>query len=242
MRKKPARPLIASLCLAFLLLATPPACAEHTGRPALATITSDFGPPAHPIARAPVHPGSRAPRPSERRTLTCNRPATDLPSPPNNCTEYEPVAPPDEPIPPPCIASARYQETEEYGEPLIQLQIKVDHPELCDNCRGTIELERYGYGLGNWSLSDISAEASCAKDEGPLAWATLEILNTCRLDAVAVSPPETRTPPAIYTAPLPADFLQVLAEAGDCDFDNTTSSFHSPSSIFQRTPSSTETP
>jgi len=148
-----------------------------------------YAPPAVALTIAPTSP--------------CNRPATDLPSPPNTCSEYTPVAPPDEPIPPACIVDARYQVTDMYGEPFVQLQIKVAHPELCNDCAGTIELERYGFGLRQWSLSDIYAEPSCAKDEAPLAWATLQILNTERLDALD-----------IYTAPLPSSYVDLLSELG----------------------------
>ena len=65
---------------------------------------------------------------------------------------------------------------------------------------GWVHLARYE-GSEAWKLVGIEADVSCGKDEAPLAWATLAILNGGNKDAAL----------AIYTSPLPPGYLNAIA-------------------------------
>ena len=122
-----------------------------------------------------------------------------MPPAPDGCPHDVPIAPPATPIPPPCITQSWVESWEEDGEPALQLVVLVDHPELCwpSDCVQPIYFRRYGDRL--WQFAAVYAEQSCAKDEGPLAWATLEVLNTGDWDALG-----------IYTAPPPNAYYDLL--------------------------------
>ena len=143
---------------------------------------------------------SPLPTPTPTPTPTCNRPASDMPPRPDGCYGGEfPVAPPPQPIPPPCIAAWTVEEWDEDGQPVTELLITVEHPELQSYApRGWVHLANYGDA---WQLVVVDAQVSCGKDEAPLAWATLQILNEGDRDAAL----------AIYTGPLPPDYLDAIA-------------------------------
>jgi hypothetical protein len=135
----------------------------------------------------------------EGPTPACNRPASDMPPRPDGCYGGEfPVAPPPQPIPPPCIAAWTVEEWVEDGQPVTELLVTVEHPELQSYApRGWVHLANYGDA---WQLVVVDAQVSCGKDEAPLAWATLQILNGGDVDAAL----------AIYTSPLPPGYLDAL--------------------------------
>lgn len=128
----------------------------------------------------------------------CNRPAADLPPRPDGCLGDEfPVAPPPEPIPPPCIAGWTFDDDYDGGL-ATSLLVTVEHPELQRYApKGWIHLVKVGDA---WQLVAIDAQVSCGKDEAPLAWATLQILNGGDWEAAL----------GVYTGPLPADYLADL--------------------------------
>jgi hypothetical protein len=143
---------------------------------------------------------SPLPTPTPTPIPACNRPASDMPPRPDGCYGGEfPVAPPPQPIPPPCIVAWTVEEWDEDGQPVTDLLITVEHPELQSYApRGWVHLANYGDA---WQLVAVDAQVSCGKDEAPLAWATLQILNGSNRDAAL----------AIYTGPLPADYLDAIA-------------------------------
>jgi hypothetical protein len=142
-------------------------------------------------------PPANSPLPTP--TPACNRPASDMPPRPDGCYGGEfPVAPPPQPIPPPCIAAWTVEQLDEDGQPVTELLITVEHPELQRYApRSWVHLASYGDA---WQLVAVDAQVSCGKDEAPLAWATLQILN-------GGDPGEVLS---IYTGPLPADYLDAL--------------------------------
>ncbi|RMF36476.1 MAG: hypothetical protein D6759_03585, partial [Chloroflexi bacterium] len=114
------------------------------------------------------------------------------------CPEWAPIAPSDAPIPPPCIAGFQVEQWDEEGTRVTELAIYVDHPELGPGVWTYTRLARYDGEA--WELADADWEASCGKDEGPLVWALLQVLNAGRWDALG-----------IYTSPLPEEYMAILA-------------------------------
>jgi len=139
-------------------------------------------------------------------SAACNRPAADMPPAPDGCPDYAPIAPPAAPIPPPCIIAAQAEQWDEGGTIVTELRIHIDHPELSPEARTYTKLTRIQHSAfsipnSEWELVDADWEASCGKDEGPLVWALLEVLNAGRWDALS-----------IFTSPLPAEYMTVLRE------------------------------
>lgn len=138
-------------------------------------------------------------------TPTCNRPLSDMPLRPDGCLGNEfSVEMPPEPIPPPCIAAWRIED-EIGGDPAVGLQITVEHPELNDATKpkGWVQIALYD-GHDQWQLVAIDAQASCGKDEAPLAWFALEVLNRGNVPAAFKA----------YSEPPPVDFITTLTDLG----------------------------
>lgn len=152
-------------------------------------------------------PGRRStsdfgPRTSDR-VSTCNRPVSDMPPAPDGCPHYTPIAPPATPIPPPCVAETRVERWTEDGTPVTELSIHVHHPEIGPGTRTYTKLVRYHAAnpKSEWELVDLDWEVSCGKDEGPLTWATLQVLNGHAAAGLA-----------IYQPPLPHWYAALLVE------------------------------
>ncbi|HIP96499.1 MAG TPA: hypothetical protein EYH32_04705 [Anaerolineae bacterium] len=147
----------------------------------------------------------------------CNLPPPQV-WPPDGCPDYSAIAPPATPIPPACVVDARVERWDEDGTPVIELSIYVDHPEIGSGITTYTKLARYraanpqsetcpeceAYrGVRNpkseWELVDLDWEVDCGKDEGPLTWASLQVLNG---NASAVL--------SIYQRPLPAWYIALL--------------------------------
>ncbi|MEA3336692.1 MAG: hypothetical protein U9R25_12330 [Chloroflexota bacterium] len=136
------------------------------------------------------------------QTQGCNLPPGVLLPAPDGCVGEFPVARPVEPIPPACISGTEVYRWIEAGQPVVELTVWVDHPELCEpgQCVGELRLARYG--AGDWELSAIDAGESCAKDEAPLAWATMEALNRWSAGW------------DVYTGSLPEGYLELMEMLG----------------------------
>jgi len=125
--------------------------------------------------------------------FSCNLPPVRAPE-----CDYPPVAPPAASIPPACVAALEAATWDEDGETVTEATITVVHPEL-NGAQGRVRVARYG---NVWRWIDLQADASCAKDEAPLAWAVTEALNGrwAALD--------------IYAEPLPRWFVSELRRLG----------------------------
>ena len=198
MTQRSLAPLILCL-LATLLLMT--ALTPVTNLPASQstnyTLSADGTSAVEGLPASHISP---LPTPTPTPTPACNRPASDMPPRPDGCYGDEfPVAPPPQPIPPPCIAAWAVEEWDEDGQPVTELLITVEHPELQSYApRGWVHLTNYGDA---WQLVHVDAQVSCGKDEAPLAWATLQILNGGDVNETL----------AIYTDPLPPGYLDAIA-------------------------------
>ncbi len=149
------------------------------------------------------------------RAPTCNLPPVTLP---DGCPDFGRVAPPAEPIPPPCIVGWQVEDDlESYDAPTVRLVVEVDHPEydppLVDPVDRVYFVREPG-GSGQapaWHFYYRDEwDAACGKDEGPLAWVTGRLLQgddstelITGLEAVGV-----------YAGPLPGELVDLLAELG----------------------------
>jgi len=138
--------------------------------------------------------------PADNCQRGCNLPPPPV-WPPDGCPHDAPIAPPATPIPPPCIIETRVEGWTEDGTPVTELSIYVDHPEIGPGARTYTKLTRYG--SGPWELAYADWEVSCGKDEGPLTWATLQVLNGHAAAGLA-----------IYQPPLPDWYAALLVELG----------------------------
>ncbi len=130
----------------------------------------------------------------------CNLPSPQV-WPPDGCPDYADIAPPVAPIPPACVVEARVERWTEDGTPVTELSIYVDHPEIGPGARTYTKLVRYHAAnpKSEWELVDLDWEVDCGKDEGPLTWASLQVLNS-----------NTSAGLSIYQRPLPAWYLALL--------------------------------
>jgi len=136
--------------------------------------------------------------------ITCNLPAVEYP---DGCQDMITIAPPDAPIPAPCILDFYVEPDPDPDGTLAttRLVIVVEHPEYETNPidyvyfvrqPGTSQPAGWRHRRrGNW-------DAACGKDEAPLAWATSNLL-AGDLGATGV-----------YSTPLPSGFVEFLAELG----------------------------
>lgn len=112
---------------------------------------------------------------AETTSAVCNLPAP--PPTPDGCTDLAPIAPPKKQIPPACIGSSSYTYDNDTHYETILLNVTVKHPEL-NNATTTTQFRiSKSSPAATWQWSDSNWNASCGKDEGALAWATLAYLN-----------------------------------------------------------------
>ncbi len=148
-------------------------------------------------------------------TWPCNTPPQQWP---DGCDEFTPIEQPDSPLPPPCIRAATLITVTNDDQPVyidLILRIVVDHPEYTNGISQTVDVRhpRHGYNgpegssllpptawetdVGDWSYK-------CARDEAPLAWAVVEILNARSFGPAGLA----------YNRALPWTFLELLAGVG----------------------------
>jgi len=143
----------------------------------------------------------------------CNLPPPHV-WPPDGCPDYADIAPPATPIPPACVTEARVERWDEDSTPVTELSIYVDHPEIGPGARTYTKLVRYGATAEGsilnpkseirnpkWELVDLDWEVDCGKDEGPLTWASLQVLSGNASAGLS-----------IYQRPLPAWYIALLME------------------------------
>ena len=126
--------------------------------------------------------------------------------PPDGCADLAAVAPPATPIPPACVLAARVAQGHEGDLPYLQLTIFVEHPEINPWVETYTRLTRYDAPSNGrrqmsdlWELTDADWRVDCGKDEGPLTWASLQVLNVQATAGLAV-----------YRAPLPDWYTALL--------------------------------
>lgn len=127
----------------------------------------------------------------------CNLPLPPRWPPPDGCLEYAPIAPPSTPIPSPCIVAVRLEQWDDGDVPVTSVNIFIEHPELGGPGIPVVRTTLARYGDGGWGLADMDWDLDCGKDEGPLTWASLQILNGNASAGLAIYRPPL---PGWYTA------------------------------------------
>lgn len=124
--------------------------------------------------------------------LACNQPAPAA-WPPDGCTEFADIAPPNGTIPFACLRSATTDTYAEDGFTYTTLMLKVNHPEANNATTWTLLSRARNVLVGvsfkeddpalaeagvdwHWQRSDWNA--TCGKDDAQLTWATLAYLNS----------------------------------------------------------------
>jgi hypothetical protein len=160
---------IALLLILGLVAILPASPHSHAGEP--------IDDPPLTRAPAPTPTPTPAPLPQHAQVIACNRPASDMPPSPDGCPYWEPIAPVDLPIPPPCFPPGVRTSWQYWPPPLrVELHVEVLHPELSSTARTYTILERTE--MEPWHVTYADWEVSCGKDEGPLTWLLLQLLNS----------------------------------------------------------------